>query len=321
MRGLLALCLAFILCFSCTPWKKEKEDKVSQKLRWEVSRTPRETKRTATTYQARPYATPTPTAETGPTGVPTVVPLRYKFKALLLDFEEGKLPFEFKGVGRRAKEFLSSYLTESGAFVLIEKEALGRSFHETPEGLWELWKALGVHVVIKAEVKELLTGQDSENAYASVRLEALVISTETGEVIKRAIGQNLLESSKSQGPGRSSKALQKALEEATKYLAHSIQLAFVQAEWNTSVADVKEGTVLLNAGKASGIRIGDEFEIFSPGELLKHPVVGKAIGRSLGPKKAKVKVEELMGNDLSKTRLVEGGMPARGDVAKPVRVL
>lgn len=321
MRRLFALSLALILCSGCVLWKKEKAERQTQELRWEVSRAPRETRRTATTYQARPYATTTPLAQTAPTAAPAVIPLRYKFKALVLDFEEGKLPMEFKGIGRKARELLSGYLTESGAFTLVEKEALGRGLRETPEGFWELWKALGIHAVIKGEVKELLTGQDSENAYALVRFEALVISTETGEPLKRATGQNILESSKSQGPGRSAKALQKALEEASKDLAHSIQLAFAQTEWNTSVAEVKEGVVFLNAGRTSGVRIGDEFEIFSPGELLKHPVVGKAIGRILGPKKAKVKVEELVGDDLSRARLMEGTMPTRGDLAKALRTL
>lgn len=321
MKRLMALSLALILCLSCASWKKEKTERQTQELRWEVSRPLRETRRTATTYQARPYGTPPSLTETAPAPASAVLPLRYKFKALVLDLEEGKLPMEFKGIGRRARELLVSHLVESGAFVIVEKEALGKNPVETPEGLWELWKALGVHAVIKGEVKELLTGQDSENAYASVKMEALVISTETGEPLKRATGQNLLESSKSQGPGKSSRALQKALEEASKNLAHSIQLAFAQAEWNTSIAEAKEEMVLLNAGRASGVRIGDEFEIFSPGELLKHPVIGKAIGRAIGPKKAKVKVEELIGEDLSRARLLEGTVPKKGDLAKALRTL
>ena len=320
---LLAILLAASFSSSCLPWKKKAKEEKKEELKWAWSRPRRSTRRSAVTYGRRPYLLPR--EETKPKEVrprPTLPPVflgRLKYKVVVLEFAEGEGASEFKGIGRLAAQKLGELLASSSAAVVVDRGRLeGISGPlDSPEALWRLWKALGIHAVIKGSVKKAMVGEEKGGALALVGIEAFLYSTETGGIVKGAYGQNPLYLSRTQGPARRQKALEKALKEALEEVKNGLLIGLGQMEWSTSVASVDRNTVYLNAGSRSGLKEGEILEVYGPGEEVKNPLTGVALGRAPGPKKGRVKVEEFFGVDASKAVLLEGEGIEPGDVVKP----
>ena len=325
----LAVVLAVVVLFSlssCLPWKKKpKEEAKKEELRWAWSRPRRTTPRSPVTYTRRPYAAApkaqpqqvTAAAVQAPKPAPIYLG-RLKYKVVVLDFAEGEGTSEFKGIGKTAAERLRAMLAESGACVVIDREMIkGLGPMDDTEGLWKLWRALGVHGVIKGKIREAMVGEEKGGALALVGVEASLWSTETGQVVKGAYGQNPLYLSRTQGPARRLKALEKALKYALEEVRDGLLLGLGQMEWSTSVASVEGNVVYLNAGRRSGLKIGELLDVFAPGRQIRNPLTGAVIGRAPGERKAVVRVEEFFGLDASKAVLLEGAGVAPGDMAKP----
>lgn len=322
-----ALGLTLLLVFlcgliSCVPWRKEKEETKASELKWELSRPRRATPRSATTYTARPYAAPAqPQAaqQPQPQAQAPLSPIfvgKHRYKVLVLPFDDSGLPGEFRGMGREASEELVRMLAESRCCVIVDPKAVGH-WDETPEGLWDLWKLWGIQGVVKGKVAEVLTAEEEGGTVARVRVEAELISTETAQRVKEAFGQNPLEISRTQGPRRRLEAAKKALRGALSQVRDGLLVALPMIEWATSVIEVKGDEVFINAGRDSGLKVGEELLVFSPGPLIRHPLSGAVIGRSPGEKKGRIRVEGFFGLDAAKASVVEGSGIAPGDLVKP----
>jgi len=320
MRGKWALLILLSLgLFSCALFKKEKTEERKAELQWEMSRPRPESPRSATTYTTRPYvATP-------PTGVekkeeitvkPTVLPGPLKYKLLILSFEDSHLEPKFRGVGQRAQELLQKALQETQSCLPLKPEELNVSPQLASQNLWDLWRLYGVQGLIRGSIKEILRGEDAQQMYLLVRIEAELIDTESTRPLKLAFGQSTVSFPIFQGKEGSEKALEKALDEALKHIRDGILLGLSKLEWRTSVLMVKGGEIYLNAGKNSGLRIGQELEVYSVGPQIHHPVTGEILGRSLGPKKASIKITGFLGIDNAQASLIEGSGVREGEVVK-----
>jgi hypothetical protein len=112
------------------------------------------------------------------------------------------------------------------------------------------------------------------------------------------------------------KALLKAVDFALEGVTDGILRGLANLEWSTSVASVEGSKIYLNAGKSTGLKVGDIVEVYSPGRLMKHPVTGISLGRLPGTLKGKAKVTELLGIDASQTDIESGGGIATGDLVR-----
>lgn len=68
----------------------------------------------------------------------------------------------------------------------------------------------------------------------------------------------------------------------------------------------------IGAGRASGLKPGDELWVLGPGEVVKAPS-GAPAGWIPGERKGRLKVDKLFGRDFAACRLVEGKGPAADD--------
>jgi hypothetical protein len=87
-------------------------------------------------------------------------------------------------------------------------------------------------------------------------------------------------------------------------------------DWTTTIARVDGEKVYLNAGKLSGLRIGDTLEVFEPGKEIFHPTTNLSLGWTTGKLKGAIKVTDLFGVDASIGQMAQGAGLSSNDVVK-----
>lgn len=107
-------------------------------------------------------------------------------------------------------------------------------------------------------------------------------------------------------------ATRKAIEKAVKIISEKLE----PEPWQGKVVLVKNNLVYINAGSSAGLKKGYEFTIYSPGEELVDPDTGLSLG-FIEEKVGKVKVVKVS-EKFSVAKIVEGNVPKRGDIVKPV---
>ncbi|HLD29534.1 MAG TPA: hypothetical protein VJC03_04270, partial [bacterium] len=92
------------------------------------------------------------------------------------------------------------------------------------------------------------------------------------------------------------------------------QLDFL--DWTTTIARIEGENLYINAGKLSGLRIGDSLEIFEPGKEVIHPATNLSMGWTTGRLKGIVRITELFGVDAAIGKPVQGQGFNANDVLK-----
>jgi hypothetical protein len=87
-------------------------------------------------------------------------------------------------------------------------------------------------------------------------------------------------------------------------------------DWTTTLAKIEGENLYINAGKLSGLRIGDTLEIFEPGKEIIHPTTQFSLGWTTGQLKGIVKITELFGVDAAIGKVVQGNGFSPNDVVK-----
>ena len=166
----------------------------------------------------------------------------------------------------------------------------------------------------------VIGGGRRTNATAKVSLTARMIDTTSGEVLTAASGDG--ESSKS-SVGASGYAtgtidmtssafqgtvLGEAVRQAAKQVAVTLnefgsKVAAAPAAYTGLVADVSGRTLIINAGRQKGVRVGDTIEITRPGRQILDPQT-KQVLRTIVDTVATARVTEV--DDLSATATLNG---------------
>jgi len=87
-------------------------------------------------------------------------------------------------------------------------------------------------------------------------------------------------------------------------------------DWTSTIAKIEGENLYINAGKLSGLRIGDTLEIFGPGKEIIHPTTKISLGWTMGKLKGAIKITELFGVDAAIGKIVQGNGFSPNDVAK-----
>lgn len=336
--GIVVMILAAsFLISSCTLFKKKDKDQpagTAKEGQWVYSSqkpSPTSERKRATTYSKRPYAGQEgeEVALAGPETKPTVTPYlqgRLKYKLVVTEFQDKTKRGE-RGLGGLVTQQLSKQLEESGAVVLVDMELVKKSlgnrdagFLSTTSSLWQLRTLLGVQGVVTGTVQDAVVGTGvqakTEEAMASMKIDVLLFNTETGNVIRSIKGSNPVYTSHAVGELSQNKALLKAIDFALQGITEGLIRGLAGLEWSTSVASVAGDKLYLNAGKSTGLKVGDELEIYNPGRQVKHAVTGVSLGRLPGTQKGKVKVSQFLGVDAAEATIVNGGKISTGDMAR-----
>ncbi len=252
-------------------------------------------------------------------------------KVAILNFENNTSYKEEK-IGEAVAKKLSDKLEATQRVVTLDKSVVSETLSRQgfkfenlsdPSVIKRAHQSLGIQAVALGTVTDigLLSSKASETSdeevtVATAKVEIRLIDAATGNLLKTFIGRNPIFGTKETGEYSRGKAVLKAIELSLDDVMESFLRQLDLLDWNTTIAKVEGENVYLNAGKLSGIRIGDTLEVFEPGREIVHPTTNLSLGWTTGKLKGAVKVTSLFGVDAAVGTIVQGAGFSSNDVVK-----
>jgi hypothetical protein len=285
-----------------TPAKKETETKVAS--------TP-----------ARPFYSPS---------VP-LFQMGFKRKVALLDFENNTT-YKDEKIGEAVAKKLSDKLEATQRVVTLDKTVVSEMLNRegfkfdnlsNPSVMKRAHQSLGIQAFALGTVTDvsLLSSKASETseeevAFATSKVEIRLIDASTGNLLKTFIGRSPIFGTKETGEYSKGKAVLKAIEFGLDDVLEGFLRQLDLLDWTTTIAKIEGENIYLNAGKLSGVRIGDTLEVFEPGKEILHPTTNLSLGWTTGKLKGAIKVTNLFGVDAAVGQVVQGAGFSSNDVVK-----
>jgi len=193
----------------------------------------------------------------------------------------------------------------------FEKNGTDSKNLETSKSLQFLNEVFGVHAVVAGELSgpyvfTTKTTKDQETtASAIMKIDIRLVDTFTGKTLKTLSAHNPVIAAKEKGSFSEEKAKVKAIDVTIGNLGRSLAKELDGMEWSCRIAKIEGEEVYLNAGRLTGLQVGDVMEVFRPG----------GSGRP-GEVKGKIRISAFFGLDASMGRLVQGKDPDVNDILK-----
>jgi hypothetical protein len=254
-----------------------------------------------------------------------------KRKVAILSFENDTTYKEEK-IGEAVAKILSDKLEATQRVVTLDKsvvsEALNREGFKfenltDPSVIKRAHQSLGIQAVVLGTVTDvsLLSSKASETSdeevtFATSKVEIRLIDASTGNLLKTFIGRSPIFGTKETGEYSRSKAVLKAIDLGLNDILDGFLRQLDLLDWATTIARVEGENIYLNAGKLSGIRIGDTLDIFEPGKEIFNPTTNLSLGWTTGKLKGVMKVVDLFGVDAAVGRIVQGAGFSSNDIVK-----
>ena len=196
------------------------------------------------------------------------------------------------------KEFL-----EKGGYVLSDLE--------TPKVLRLLDQAFGIHALVVGHLSgpyvfmtKSIKDRD-EMAKAILKVETSIVDTLSGKTLKTLSATNPAIASREKGSYSEEKARVKAIDLTISDLSKALTRELDSLDWYCRVAKVEGEEIYINAGRLTGLRIGNVVEVFRPGDLDEKR-----------ERKGKIQISGFLGIDASMGRLVDGKRPEVNDILR-----
>jgi hypothetical protein len=193
----------------------------------------------------------------------------------------------------------------------LGKRGIDMKDFETHKVLQLLNEVFGIHIIIGGQltgpyVFTTQTGKDPEGtASAIIKIDVRLMDTFSGKIIKNLSAHNPIISTKEKGSFSEEKAKVKAIDLTIADLGRLLARELDGVDWFCRIAKVEGEEVYINAGKLTGLKVGDVMEVFRP---------GGSEGR--GEAKGKIQISDFIGIDASMGRLIQGNNPDVNDILK-----
>ncbi len=182
----------------------------------------------------------------------------------------------------------------------------------------------GVHVVLHGGLSgpyvSASTGKGGDGEYtalAIVRIQIKLVETATGQVIKVFEKRNPIFATEEKGKFSRDKAKLKAIQLAIEEVTGDIVDEINRMEWYTRIVKIDGDRVYLNAGRLTGLRVGDLMDVFGPAGGGIEQLAGISMDPLKGQRKGQVRVSQLFGTDAAIAHRTHGGSFALSDMARP----
>ena len=254
-----------------------------------------------------------------------------KRKVAILDFENNTSYKEEK-IGEAVAKKLSDKLEATQRVVTLDKTVVSEMLNRegfkfesfsNPAAVKRAHQSLGIQAFALGTVTDVsvLSSKasetaDEEVAFATAKVEIRVIDASTGNLLKTFIGRSPIFGTKEAGEYSRGKAVLKAIDLSLDDVLDGFLRQLDLLDWTTTIARIDGENIYLNAGKLSGIRIGDTLEVFSPGKEIFHPSTNLSLGWTTGRLKGAVRVTDLFGVDAAVAKSVQGSGFSSDDVVR-----
>ena len=255
----------------------------------------------------------------------------FKKKVGILDFENNTTYKEEK-MGEAVAKKLSDKLEASQRVVILDKTVISEMLNREgfkfenlsdPSVMKRAHQSIGIQAFTIGTVTDvsLLSSKasetsDQEVAFATAKVEIRLIDASTGNLLKTFIGRSPLFGTKEAGEYSRGKAVLKAIDFGLDDILEGFLRQLDLLDWSTTIAKVEGENLYLNAGKLSGVRIGDTLEIYEPGKEIFHPNTNLSLGWTTGKLKGALRVTDLFGVDAAIGKVVQGSGFSANDVVK-----
>jgi hypothetical protein len=255
----------------------------------------------------------------------------FKRKVALLDFENNTT-YKDEKIGEAVAKKLSDKLEATQRVVTLDKTVVSEMLNRegfkfdnlsNPSVMKRAHQSLGIQAFALGTVTDvsLLSSKASETseeevAFATSKVEIRLIDASTGNLLKTFIGRSPIFGTKETGEYSKGKAVLKAIEFGLDDVLESFLRQLDLLDWTTTIAKIEGENIYLNAGKLSGVRIGDTLEVFEPGKEIFNPTTNLSLGWTTGKLKGSIKVTNLFGVDAAVGQVVQGAGFSYNDVIK-----
>src|SRR5574344_1659603 len=209
---------------------------------------------------------------------------------------------------KQATDILSAKLTNSGKFILLERNDIDKVYKEAAIYNLQALK-IGADYLIVGSVSEfgrkslsdtgVFSRSQTQVAYAKVNIR--LIEVKTGQVIfaQEGSGEAKSESGKSFGVGShvgyDSTLNDKAISAAISSVVDSVMENLLSKPWRSYILSKQSNNLIIAGGQKQGLRVGDSFSVYTYGKTITNPQTGIPIELP-GSKIATIKVISQFGN-------------------------
>jgi hypothetical protein len=116
--------------------------------------------------------------------------------------------------------------------------------------------------------------------------------------------------------GQREELTRQALRTAMLIFAEDTIRAVDKMNWEGRIAKISAGRLYINAGRASGLNIGDILKVMTAGEDVYDPVTGVYLGRGPGQPKGTLEIVDFLGVDGSVATVHSGGGFFESDIVQ-----
>jgi hypothetical protein len=266
---------------------------------------------------------PRPEADTFSTSV-SVTPVAHLRKKVLITHFDDRTSSDEEAFGDWLAERLMREMTQRAFQVLfvdyqmvkefLEKKDVSTADLQSPNISKMLNEVFGVHAIVLGELSGpyVFTAKGAKDqettSTAILKIEIKMIDTLSGKILKTLSAQNPIVPTKERGIFSDEKAKGRAFDLTVSELSRSLSREIDRLEWFCRVAKVDGDEVYINAGKLSGLRVGDVMEVLRPGKPGER-----------GDLRGTVRISNIFGMDASIGRLIQGKKPDGEDILKLAR--
>jgi len=255
----------------------------------------------------------------------------FKRKVAILDFENNT-SYKDEKIGEMVAKKLSDKLEATQRLVIWDKSIVSEMLNREGfkfESLSDVsvmkhaHHSLGIQAFALGTVTDVSVlssktseSSDEEVAFATAKVEVRLIDASTGNLLKTFIGRSPIFGTRETGDHSRGKAVIKAIDFSLDDILEGFLRQFDLLDWTTTIAKVEGENLYINAGKLSGLRIGDTLEVFEPGKEILHPTTNLSLGWTTGKLKGAIKITDLFGVDAAVAKIVQGNGFSPKDVVK-----
>ena len=132
-----------------------------------------------------------------------------------------------------------------------------------------------------------------------------VIDTFSGKPFKQFSANNPVTAAKEKGPFPEEKAKIKAIDLTLSDLSWALSRELDGMDWSCRIVKVEGDEIYLNAGRQTGLKVGDTLEVFRPGE-----------NGDRGELKGKIRISAYLGIDASMGKALDAKKPDVRDIVR-----